>query len=34
LVTEIPISMTEEEKQSMFDQQNMGAGMGPGIGDY
>jgi chaperonin GroEL len=34
LVTEIPISMTEEEKQSMFDQQNMGAGMGPGVGDY
>jgi chaperonin GroEL len=31
LVTEIPISMTEEEKQKMFDQQNMAAGMGPGI---
>eukprot|EP00526_Cylindrotheca_closterium_P006156 CAMPEP_0113623256 /NCGR_PEP_ID=MMETSP0017_2-20120614/11956_1 /TAXON_ID=2856 /ORGANISM="Cylindrotheca closterium" /LENGTH=588 /DNA_ID=CAMNT_0000533185 /DNA_START=55 /DNA_END=1821 /DNA_ORIENTATION=+ /assembly_acc=CAM_ASM_000147 len=31
LVTEIPIVMTEEEKQKMFDQQNMAAGMGPGI---
>jgi chaperonin GroEL len=31
LVTEIPIRMTEEEKQSMFDRQNMAAGMGPGI---
>jgi chaperonin GroEL len=34
LVTEIPISMSEEEKQKLFDQQNMGAGMGPGIGEY
>jgi chaperonin GroEL len=31
LVTEIPISMTEEDKQRMFDQQNMSAGMGQGI---
>lgn len=31
LVTEIPIRMTEEEKQMMFDQQNMAAGMGQGI---
>jgi len=31
LVTEIPIEMTEEEKQRLFDQQAMGAGMGPGI---
>jgi len=31
LVTEIPIEMTEEEKQQMFDRQAMGAGMGPGI---
>lgn len=34
LVTEIPISLSEEDKQRMFDQQNMAAGMGPGIGDY
>jgi chaperonin GroEL len=34
LVTEIPISMTEEDKQRMFDQQNMSAGMGAGIPDY
>merc|ERR1712157_54763 len=27
LVTEIPIEMTEEEKQKLFDQQAMGAGM-------
>jgi chaperonin GroEL len=27
LVTEIPIRMTEEDKQRMFDQQNMAAGM-------
>jgi chaperonin GroEL len=32
LVTEIPIDLTEEEKQRLFDQQSMGAGMGPGIG--
>eukprot|EP00542_Grammatophora_oceanica_P010113 CAMPEP_0194045008 /NCGR_PEP_ID=MMETSP0009_2-20130614/16389_1 /TAXON_ID=210454 /ORGANISM="Grammatophora oceanica, Strain CCMP 410" /LENGTH=598 /DNA_ID=CAMNT_0038689725 /DNA_START=71 /DNA_END=1867 /DNA_ORIENTATION=- len=31
LVTEIPVEMSEEEKQQMFDQQNMAAGMGPGI---
>lgn len=31
LVTEIPIEMSEEDKQRMFDQQNMAAGMGPGI---
>jgi chaperonin GroEL len=31
LVTEIAIEMTEEQKQMMFDQQAMGAGMGPGI---
>jgi chaperonin GroEL len=31
LVTEIPINLTEEEKQMMFDQQNMAAGMGQGI---
>lgn len=31
LVTEIPIEMTEEDKQRMFDQQAMSAGMGPGI---
>eukprot|EP00527_Entomoneis_sp_CCMP2396_P002718 CAMPEP_0198144770 /NCGR_PEP_ID=MMETSP1443-20131203/18526_1 /TAXON_ID=186043 /ORGANISM="Entomoneis sp., Strain CCMP2396" /LENGTH=587 /DNA_ID=CAMNT_0043808231 /DNA_START=60 /DNA_END=1820 /DNA_ORIENTATION=+ len=29
LVTEIPISLSEEEKQQLFDQQNMSAGMGP-----
>lgn len=34
LVTEIPISMSEQDKQAMFDQQNMAAGMGPGIGGY
>jgi chaperonin GroEL len=34
LVTEIPISMSEEDKQRMFDQQNMAAGMGPGISNY
>ncbi len=28
LVTEIPIKMTDEMKQQMFDQQNMAAGMG------
>jgi chaperonin GroEL len=27
LVTEIPVTMTEEEKQAMFDRQSMGAGM-------
>lgn len=31
LVTEIPIEMTEEEKQALYDQQAMGAGMGQGI---
>lgn len=31
LVTEIPIDMSEEDKQRMFDQQNMAAGMGPGM---
>lgn len=31
LVTEIAIVMSEEEKQKMFDQQNMAAGMGPGV---
>lgn len=34
LVTEIPISLSEEDKQRMFDQQNMAAGMGSGIPDY
>ena len=32
LVTEIPIQMTEEDRQRLFDQQAMSAGMGPGIG--
>ena len=31
LVTEIPIEMTEEDRQRLFDQQNMAAGMGPGV---
>lgn len=31
LVTEIPIEMSEEDKQRLFDAQNMAAGMGPGI---
>lgn len=31
LVTEIPVELTEEEKQQLFDQQAMAAGMGPGI---
>lgn len=31
LVTEIPVELTEEEKQKLFDQQSMAAGMGPGI---
>ena len=31
LVTEIPVILTEEEKQRRFDQQAMAAGMGPGI---
>jgi len=31
LVTEIPVVMTEEEKQALFDAQGMAAGMGPGI---
>jgi chaperonin GroEL len=32
IVTTIPISMSEEDKQKMFDQVNMSAGMGQGIG--
>jgi chaperonin GroEL len=31
LVTEIPINMSDEEMQKMFDQQNMSAGMGGGM---
>eukprot|EP00980_Cylindrotheca_fusiformis_P007098 scaffold1489_cov194-Cylindrotheca_fusiformis.AAC.8 len=31
LVTEIPVEMSEEDRQRMFDQQNMAAGMGPGM---
>lgn len=31
LVTEIKVELTEEQKQAMFDQQAMGAGMGPGM---
>jgi chaperonin GroEL len=31
LVTEIPIEMSEEERQAAFDRQAMSAGMGPGI---
>jgi chaperonin GroEL len=31
LVTEIPIEMTEEQKQAAFDTQSMSAGMGAGI---
>eukprot|EP00522_Entomoneis_paludosa_P015797 CAMPEP_0172453220 /NCGR_PEP_ID=MMETSP1065-20121228/10645_1 /TAXON_ID=265537 /ORGANISM="Amphiprora paludosa, Strain CCMP125" /LENGTH=590 /DNA_ID=CAMNT_0013205399 /DNA_START=83 /DNA_END=1855 /DNA_ORIENTATION=+ len=31
LVTEIPIDLSEEDKQAMFDRQAMSAGMGPGI---
>lgn len=31
LVTEIPMELSEEMKQQLFDQQAMGAGMGPGI---
>jgi chaperonin GroEL len=34
LVTEIPIDLSDEDRQRMFDQQAMGAGMGPGIGGY
>lgn len=34
LVTEISIDMSEEDKQRMFDQQAMGAGMGRGVGGY
>jgi hypothetical protein len=33
-VTEIPIDLSDEDRQRMFDQQAMGAGMGPGIGGY
>lgn len=29
LVTEIAVEMSEEDKQRLFDQQAMGAGMGP-----
>mmetsp|Transcript_1432 Transcript_1432/g.2621 ORF Transcript_1432/g.2621 Transcript_1432/m.2621 type:complete len:594 (+) Transcript_1432:327-2108(+) len=32
LVTEIPVEMTEAQKQALFDAQGMGAGMGAGIG--
>ena len=32
LVTEIPIEVSEEDRQKLFDQQAMAAGMGPGIG--
>lgn len=31
LVTEIPVNMSEAEKQAMFDAEGMGAGMGGGI---
>jgi chaperonin GroEL len=31
LVTEIPIEMSDEDMQKMFDQQNMSAGMGGGM---
>jgi len=31
LVTEIPVYLTEEEKQAIFDAEGMSAGMGPGI---
>ena len=31
LVTEIPVILSEEERQALFDQQGMSAGMGPGI---
>ena len=31
LVTEIKVEMSEEDKQKLFDQQAMAAGMGPGI---
>lgn len=34
LVTEIPVEMSEEDMQRMYDQQNMAAGMGQGIGGY
>jgi len=34
LVTEIPVLLSEEEKQKEIDRQNMAAGMGPGIPDY
>jgi len=32
LATEITTEMSEEDKQKVFDQQAMAAGMGPGIG--
>jgi chaperonin GroEL len=31
LVTEIPVNLSEADKQAIFDAQGMGAGMGPGI---
>lgn len=31
LVTEIPVQLSEEDRQRMFDEQNMAAGMGAGI---
>lgn len=34
LVTEIPVEMSEEDMQRLYDQQAMSAGMGPGIGGY
>jgi len=34
LVTEIQVKLSEEDKQRMFDEQNMSAGMGAGIPDY
>merc|ERR1711862_383248 len=34
LVTEIPIILTEEEKQAQFDAAGMGAGMGGGVPPY
>jgi len=34
LVTEIPLLLTEEERQAQFDAQGMAAGMGPGIGGF
>ena len=31
LVTEIPVYLSDEQRQAMFDAQGMAAGMGPGI---